>query len=359
VSWTLVHADGTAAEGVDLAEVEARLASGEHFWLDVGQPEGDDLAVLAEKFDLHRLARDDLGAFGQRPKADDYPGHTLIVLFGATHDEDSIVEVHAVVSESWLLTAHTESCPAFIGLRKRTMLGGPLPATDVLMNKIADSLADSFYPELERIDDRIDELEHLVLSDDQENVLAEVLGLRRHLVLMRRVLGPQRDLVARLATGAVELPGADEETRFGFRAAQDELFRVTELIDAQRDLVARLATGAVELPGADEETRFGFRAAQDELFRVTELIDAQRDLLTGALEVHLSTVSNRLNEVMRRLAAVATIFLPITFLSGFFGQNFAYMVKHVDGATAFVLGTLLQLAVAVGVVAILHLRRWI
>jgi magnesium transporter len=317
VSWTLVHADGTAAEGVDLAEVEARLASGEHFWLDVGQPEGDDLAVLAEKFDLHRLARDDLGAFGQRPKADDYPGHTLIVLFGATHDEDSIVEVHAVVSESWLLTAHTESCPAFIGLRKRTMLGGPLPATDVLMNKIADSLADSFYPELERIDDRIDELEHLVLSDDQENVLAEVLGLRRHLVLMRRVLGPQRDLVARLATGAVELPGADEETRFGFRAAQDELFRVTELIDAQRYL------------------------------------------LTGALEVHLSTVSNRLNEVMRRLAAVATIFLPITFLSGFFGQNFAYMVKHVDGATAFVLGTLLQLAVAVGVVAILHLRRWI
>ena len=60
---------------------------------------------------------------------------------------------------------------------------------------------------------------------------------------------------------------------------------------------------------------------------MTELIEAQRDLLTGALEVHLSTVSNRLNEVMRRLAAVATIFLPITFLSGFFGQNFAYMVR--------------------------------
>ena len=197
------------------------------------------------------------------------------------------------------------------------MLGGPLPSTAVLMNKIADSLADSFYPELERIDDRVDELEHLVLGDDQEDVLAEVLGLRRRLVLMRRVLGPQRDLVARLATGTVELPGADDETRLGFRAAQDELFRVTELIEAQRDL------------------------------------------LTGALEVHLSTVSNRLNEVMRRLAAVATIFLPITFLSGFFGQNFAYMVRHVDSATAFALGTLLQLVVAVGVVAVLRLRRWI
>jgi magnesium transporter len=317
VSWTLVHADGTAAEGVDRAEVEKRLASGEHFWLDVGHPEGDDLEMLGEKLGLHRLARDDLGVFGQRPKADDYPGHTLIVLFGATHDEDSLVEVHAVVGEQWLLTVHTESCPAFIDLRKRTMLGGPLPSTAVLMNKIADSLADSFYPELERIDDRVDEMEHLVLGDDQEDVLAEVLGLRRRLVLMRRVLGPQRDLVARLATGAVELPGADEETRLGFRAAQDELFRVTELIEAQRDL------------------------------------------LTGALEVHLSTVSNRLNEVMRRLAAVATIFLPITFLSGFFGQNFAYMVRHVDSATAFAIGTLLQLAVAIGVVAVLHVRRWI
>jgi magnesium transporter len=92
---------------------------------------------------------------------------------------------------------------------------------------------------------------------------------------------------------------------------------------------------------------------------VTELIDAQRDLLTGALEVHLSTTSNRLNEVMRRLAAVATVFLPITFLSGFFGQNFGFMVRHIQGPTSFVLGTLLQLAVAVSTVAVLRVRRWI
>ena len=315
--WTLVHADGTAAEGVDLAEVEARLASGEHFWLDVGHPEADEIAALTEKLALHRLARDDIGVFGQRPKADDYPGHTLIILFGATHDEDSLVEVHAVVAEGWLLTVHNEACPAFIGLRKRTMLGGPLPSTAVLMNRITDSLAGSFYPELESLDDRVDELEHLVLGDSQEDLLSEVLGLRRRLVVMRRVLGPQRDVVARLATGAIEIPGADDETRLGFRAAQDELFRVTELIEAQRDL------------------------------------------LTGALEVHLSTVSNRLNEVMRRLAAVSTIFLPITFLSGFFGQNFAYMVNHVDSGVAFALGALLQLAVAVGVVVYLRIRRWI
>lgn len=312
-----MHADGTAGEAVDLAEVKTRLASGEHFWLDVGHPEPDELEPLSDLLELHPLARDDLGNFGQRPKADDYPTHTLLVLFGATHDEDSLVEIHAVVAENWLLTVHTESCPAFIGLRKRTMRGGPLPSTATLLQHIADALADSFYPELEVIDDRVDRLEQLVLTSDEKEVLPEVLSLRRRLVIMRRVLGPQRDLVARLAAGTVDLPAADEETRLGFRATHDELFRVTELIDSQREL------------------------------------------LTGSLEVHLSTTSNRLNDVMRRLAAVSTVFLPITFVSGYFGQNFGYMVRHVDGATAFALGTLLQLVVAVGVVAFLRARRWI
>jgi magnesium transporter len=313
-----VQADGTATEGVDLAAVDGHLASGKHFWLDVAHPVPDELAALVERLALHPLAREDLGAFGQRPKADDYAAHTLVVLYGATHDEDGLVEVHAVVAEGWLVTVHTENCPAFIGLRKRTSARGePLPSTAMLLQQIADSLADSFYPELEQLDDRVDALEGLVLSSDGQNVLSEVLGLRRRLVSMRRVLGPQRDVIARLAADTVQLPGGDDETRLAFRGTHDELFRVTELIDAQRDL------------------------------------------LTGALEVHLSTTSNRLNEVMRRLAAVATVFLPITFLSGYFGQNFAYMEARVDGALAFALGTLLQLLVAVGVVVFLRLRRWI
>ena len=225
--------------------------------------------------------------------------------------------MHAVVSEKWLVTVHTEGCPAFIELRKRTMRGGPLPSTAMLIQRVADSLADSFYPELEQLDERVDALERLVLRSERADVLAEVLNLRRRLVAMRRVLGPQRDLVARLAAGTVELPGSDDEVRLGFRATYDELIRVTELIDSQRDL------------------------------------------LTGALEVHLATVSNRLNDVMRRLAAVSTVFLPITFLTGYFGQNFGYLVRHISGRQALALGTLLQLLVAVGVVAMLRLRRWI
>ena len=315
--WTLVQADGTAEEKVDIAAVKALLDGDQHFWLDIGHPEDDELAKLSELLDLHPLVRDDLGDFAQRAKADDYPTHTFLVLFGATHDADSLVEVHVVVSEKWLVTVHTEGCPAFIDLRKRTMRGGPLASTAMLTQRVADSLTDSFYPELEQLDERVDALERLVLRSEQSDVLSEVLSLRRRLVGMRRVLGPQRDLVARLAAGTLELPGSDDEVRLGFRATHDELIRVTELIDSQRDL------------------------------------------LTGALEVHLATVSNTLNDVMRRLAAVSTVFLPITFLTGYFGQNFGYLVRHISGSQALLLGTLLQLVVALGVVALLHVRRWI
>jgi len=317
VPWTLVQADGTAEEKVDIAAVKALLDGDQHFWLDIWHPQDDELAKLSELLDLHPLVRDDLGDFAQRAKADYYPTHTFLVLFGATHDADSLVEVHVVVSEKWLVTVHTEGCPAFIDLRKRTMRGGPLASTAMLTQRVADSLTDSFYPELEQLDERVDALERLVLRSEQSDVLSEVLSLRRRLVGMRRVLGPQRDLVARLAAGTLELPGSDDEVRLGFRATHDELIRVTELIDSQRDL------------------------------------------LTGALEVHLATVSNTLNDVMRRLAAVSTVFLPITFLTGYFGQNFGYLVRHISGSQALLLGTLLQLVVALGVVALLHVRRWI
>src|SRR4029077_6295401 len=76
VAWTLVQADGTAAQAVDLNDVKARLASGEHFWLDVGHPTPEELADLGSLLELHPLAQDDLGAYGQRAKADDYKGHT-------------------------------------------------------------------------------------------------------------------------------------------------------------------------------------------------------------------------------------------------------------------------------------------
>jgi magnesium transporter len=146
---------------------------------------------------------------------------------------------------------------------------------------------------LEAIDDAIDELEDAIVLGPDDEQLQRIFHLKRSLVTLRRIVTPQRDLAARTIEDLAELPGLD--------------------------------------PGA----RDYFRDVYDHLIRVSDMVDSYRDLLTGAMDVYLSTVSNRTNAVMKQLTLVATIFLPITALTGFFGQNFGWLVVHVRSLWAF------------------------
>jgi magnesium transporter len=147
---------------------------------------------------------------------------------------------------------------------------------------------------LSAIDDEIDELENDVIERPTDEQLQRIFRLKRDLVVMRKVITPQRDMFARAGDDIINLPGLQ--------------------------------------PG----TRDYFRDVYDHLIRISDLIDSYRDLLTGAMDVYLSTVSNRLNAIMKQLTTIATIFLPLTFITGFFGQNFGWMVKNVDSFVAFV-----------------------
>jgi magnesium transporter len=122
-------------------------------------------------------------------------------------------------------------------------------------------------------------------------------------------------------------------------------------------MVARLVNGTMTLPGMTSEDERYFRDVYDHLIRLGDLIDTYRDLLTSSLDVYLSTVSNRLNSVMKQLAVIATIFLPLTWLTGFFGQNFGFEVRHIAGWQSFVwLGIGIEL-VAVAVMMVFFKRR--
>ena len=114
------------------------------------------------------------------------------------------------------------------------------------------------------------------------------------------------------------------------------LVGMRKAVSPQRDLFASLMGGVAQLPGMTEEDERYFRDVYDHLIRISDLIDTYRDLLTGAMDVYLSTVSNRLNVVMKQLAIIATIFLPLSFVTGFFGQNFGFMIRHVAGGPAFI-----------------------
>lgn len=314
----MVDAHG-AHDPIDAAEVAEHLESGEFFWLDLHKPTADDLTMLADVFKFHPLAVEDATHFGQRPKLDPFDDFAFLVVYGANEDRDGLVEVHCFFSGTYLVTVHRDSCPSFDDLRKRAAADKQLPAQGVmLLYMVVDVLADSFLPSLSKLDDRIDDLESGVLQRPDDEQLQELFRLKRRLVGWRKVISPERDTFARIVTGVVKIPGMNPDTE-----------------------------------------RY-FRDVYDHLIRISDLIDSYRDLLTGAMDVYLSTVSNRLNEVMKRLTIVATIFMPLTWIVGFFGMNFGWMVRGILGPWPFIaLGVVSQIIALAFMLVLFRRRRWI
>ena len=307
----MVDANG-AHDPVDSAAITNHLESGEFFWLDLHKPTADDITMLSDVFKFHPLAIEDVAHFGQRPKYDPFDDFAYLVVYGVNEDKDGLVEVHCFFSGTYLVTVHRDTCPPFDDLRKRAAAEMQPPAQGImLLYMVVDMLCDSFLPGLSRLDDRIDDLENGVLQQPDDEQLQELFRLKRRLVGWRKVVSPERDTFARIVTGVVRIPGMTPDME-----------------------------------------RY-FRDVYDHLIRISDLIDSYRDLLTGAMDVYLSTVSNRLNEVMKRLTIVATIFMPLTFIVGFFGMNFTWMVREITGFWPF-----FWLAVVSEVVCVIVMFIW-
>jgi magnesium transporter len=317
--FTLVDAAGAVLAAPSSEHLTARLQSGTFFWLDLHKPTADDIALLGDVFGFHPLALEDSAHFGQRPKIDPYDTFAFLVVYGAAPDSDGLVEVHCFSAEHSLVTVRHDDCPAFNKLQKRYMARPEsLEDETMLLYHVVDGLTDSFFPALSELDERIDTLQTEIFAGPHEGQLQEVFAMKQRLIGVRRVITPQRDMFAQLVGRVVDVPAIN-----------------------------------------DESTRY-FRDVYDHLIRLSDMIDSYRDLLTGVIDVYLSTVANRRDQIMKQLTVLATIFLPITFITGFFGQNFGYMVNHViTSPLAFVLGTLLQVLTVVGILAFFKRRRWI
>jgi magnesium transporter len=317
----VVHCNVEHRLHLERDKVKALLDAGDFFWLDIHEPKKDDLEILREEFRFHPLSLEDSWQFDQRPKIDDYDGYVFLVVFGASgpDDADGLVEVHCFYSDRFLITLHRDDAPSLAALREwYVKRDTPVDDPARLLHKIVDGLVDSFFPRLTVIDDRIDALEDSIFLNADDAQLQEIFSMKRLLVGMRKVISPQRDLFSSIVTGV-------------------EVF-----------------------PGMTEDDQRYFRDVYDHLIRIGDMVDTYRDLLTGAMDVYLSTVSNRLNAVMKQLAIIATVFMPLTFLTGFFGQNLSWMVTHVGGLGHFlVFGIGLELMTLAIVLTYFWRRGWL
>lgn len=300
---------------VDEAAARARAGTG-HSWIDIGGESGEAARPLLESLGVHPLAVDDMLAELNRPKLDDYGGYAYLVVHSARWDDDRpyLREIDVLVAPHLLVTYHegvTRSIDAAAAaLARRPELLGRGPA--VLLHFILDVLVDGYLPIMDRIGEEIDALQEELFGHAGRATQLRIVHLKRGMSALRRVVGPQRDTLLALT----------------------------------RD----------DLPGLGADIRPYFRDVYDRLARVGDLLDSYREEAGALLDLRQSIVSNRLNEVIKRLTVLATLGLPLTLITGYYGMNFSLPEYGIRHPHVFALGLLTASALLTWV--FLRRRHW-
>jgi len=292
---------------IDAARIRALTERGEFFWLDLERPSDAELDALAELLALPPLAVEDSKEFGQRAKIDDYGERLLIVFYGVADRSDMLLtEVHFHVSARFVVTIHRDRIEALDSVR-----GKHARSAEDLIYRLLDSLSETFLTHLRQIEQEVVALEDRAFVRPTSSEHRRITELRGRLFRLRQIVEPQRDM---LATGG-------------------------ELLE--------------RLPGLEhDEARHPFRDVHDDLVLAAGLIAYCREILGEALTVYLQSTSNRLNVIATRLTLLATFLVPLTLVTGFFGQNFGWLVDHIDTLETFLIWGLGGLVVPVAVIGL-------
>jgi len=306
---------------LDRDRIAALLERDEYFWLDLVSPSPDDTKQLGKLLGLHELAVEDSINFGQRPKLDEYGNYVFVVFYGVAplkNGRADLVEVHIYVSGSWVVTLRHSHCEELAHVRESLEERPTDQSEQFVVYSVFDALTDSFFGALEPIEHELEHLEAVVIGRPSPGDREKLLDLGRYLSDLRRRISSQRDILA-----------------------------------GQMDQIT-------ELPGLEAGARDYLRDVYDHLVRINEEIESNRERLAAAMQLYVSSVSNRLNEVMERLTVIATIFLPLTVITGFFGQNFGWLVRNINSEADFLIFGVGGLAVPIALMLFFFKARdWI
>ena len=259
------------------------------FWVDFEAPTEDDDNILLNVFHFHPLTVEDCRATRHHPKVEEFPDYIYFIVHAirtdSSPDRFNTVELDGFLGRNYVVTYHHDKFTS-IDKVKQTITVSPVTCqrgAPFILHQVIDNIVDEYLPVMDDFDERINNLEDNIFSLHRPNneILEEILGLKRSLLRVKRISSKQLEVLYRMSHG-------------------------------QFTLIA----GPV-LPF--------FRDIYDHLVRVTDLAESYRDLISGSLEAYLSVVSNRLNEIMKVLTIFSAIMLPLTFIAGVYGMNFDNM----------------------------------
>jgi magnesium transporter len=318
-----VHRDGQTEQASSIERAWLTPASGVFVWLDLAAPSIPESLLLSDTFRFHPLSVEDALSDAQYPKAEAYDGYLFVILHGIdlqASEQGRGFATHGVsffLGPNYLVTVHDGASRSISELRdhcvRNSRLLGEGPV--VLFHRIVDAMVDHYAPEVEKLEDRLDALEQAIFDQPDRSLARRILKAKRDVASLRRIVAPQRDVISRLARR--EFVDISTEMSFRFRDVYDHLVRI-----------------------ADDALIF-------------------QDRLTGILDAHLSIVSNQLNEVMKVLAVVSTIFMPLTLVTGVYGMNMP--LPHFPGGDAAQFWWLTGGSVILVVVmlALFRRKRWL
>ncbi len=286
-----------------------RPAEGERLWIDLQQWDETELRALEQEFGFHPLAIEECIRRTERAKLDDYDDYWFIVTHSMSLDGNvrrgvMTTEIDSFLGDDYLVTVHREPVGVIDGVIKRveTEHVHASRGMDFVLYLILDELVDETFPIVDKISDQLEEVEASILKRIEPGQLRQLMRIKRLLISIRRVLSPERDVLAMLLRR-----------------------------DDRR---------------IDERTALYFRDVYDHVVRSYEQIDVERDLLGNAMDAYMSMNANRSTIIMKQLTILASIFLPLSFMTGFFGQNFSAL--PFDSKSLFYIELAACVAVPVG-----------
>jgi magnesium transporter len=291
-------------------------------WINVdGVHEVRILQKIADRFGLHPLVLEDVMNTDQRPKIEDFGDYIYVVLKMLHYDDkggEVIAEqVSLILSARFAISFQEREGDVFDPIRDRVRSGRGLirrMGTDYLVYALVDSIVDSYFVILEKLGEKIEFLEDELVTNPTIATLQEIHKLKRDMIFLRKSVWPLREAISRLERGGSPL--------------------------------------------IKEGTAIYFRDVYDHTIQIIDAIETSRDMLSGMLDIYLSSVSNRMNEVMKVLTIIATIFIPLTLIAGIYGMNFRYM-PELESQWSYPLVLLVMLGIGILMLIYFRKKRWL
>ena len=324
----ILKSDGTVVHNGTHVDIALALQDPKsRMWVDMEAPTDAEIELLCDTFIFHPLAIEDSVTYTQRPKVEIYKDdggpagkHFYLVFHGpdlaSFRENVRTKEIDIFVSDRYIVSVHDEPIQTVRIMAERCdndiaeFLGQGM---DMVLYRILDYLVDGYDTILDHVEQVLDELEEQALNDPKPALLTSIATRKKELLNLRRVIGPQREVLAQMARG--------------------------------------------EVPFIRESTRVYLRDVYDHLMRVVELVELYRDLIMGSRDIYLSSISNQLNQIMKTLTIISVIGVPMTVMTGFFGQNFE--VGWLTHPTTFVVSLVLMVVIIAVMLFLFWKKRWI